>query len=158
VRGSHCAFSMCVYAMYFMLPLWALFLLPFINPRRPLSLLHLDLLVLLSFSVSLAFFNHGNVYASTPLVYPPLLYVLARMLWLSRPARAQSAADGTAAAGDGGGGRRDGERDTTLAPAGPRLLIPAPWLALGLVFLLGFRIALNVTDSNVIDVGYAGVI
>ena len=39
-----------------------------------------------------------------------------------------------------------------------RLLVPAPWLALGVVFLLGFRIALNVTDSNVIDVGYAGVI
>ena len=36
--------------------------------------------------------------------------------------------------------------------------MPAPWLALGVVFLLGFRIALNVTDSNVIDVGYAGVI
>jgi hypothetical protein len=39
-----------------------------------------------------------------------------------------------------------------------RLLVPAPWLALGVVFLLGFRVALNVTDSNVIDVGYAGVI
>jgi len=26
------------------------------------------------------------------------------------------------------------------------------------VFLIGFRIALNVTDSNVIDVGHAGVI
>jgi hypothetical protein len=36
--------------------------------------------------------------------------------------------------------------------------VPAPWLAIGVVFLLGFRIALNVTDSNVIDVGYAGVI
>ena len=36
--------------------------------------------------------------------------------------------------------------------------MPAPWLALGVVFLIGFRIALNVTDSNVIDVGYAGVI
>ena len=36
--------------------------------------------------------------------------------------------------------------------------MPVPWLALGVVFLLGFRIALNVTDSNVIDVGYAGVI
>jgi hypothetical protein len=31
-------------------------------------------------------------------------------------------------------------------------------LALGVVALLGFRIALNVTDANVIDVGYAGVI
>ena len=28
----------------------------------------------------------------------------------------------------------------------------------GLVFLIGFRIGLNVTNSNVIDVGYAGVI
>jgi hypothetical protein len=43
-------------------------------------------------------------------------------------------------------------------PAPLRLLIPAPWLAVGVVFLLGFRIGLNVTDGNVIDVGYAGVI
>src|SRR5262249_5644431 len=38
------------------------------------------------------------------------------------------------------------------------LLVPASWLVLGVVFLIGFRIALNVTDSNVIDVGYSGVI
>jgi hypothetical protein len=36
--------------------------------------------------------------------------------------------------------------------------VPVSWLTIGLVFLIGFRIALNVTDSNVIDVGYAGVI
>src|SRR2546423_6923141 len=29
---------------------------------------------------------------------------------------------------------------------------------MGLIFLMGFRIALNVADSNVIDVGYAGAI
>src|SRR5438445_6507989 len=39
-----------------------------------------------------------------------------------------------------------------------RLLVPARWRALAVVFLVGFRIALNVTDSNVIDVGYAGAI
>ena len=39
-----------------------------------------------------------------------------------------------------------------------RLLVPVTWLAVAVVFLLGFRIALNVTKSNVIDVGYAGVI
>jgi hypothetical protein len=39
-----------------------------------------------------------------------------------------------------------------------RMLIPSRWLALGVIFLIGFRVALNVTDSNVIDVGYAGVI
>ena len=32
------------------------------------------------------------------------------------------------------------------------------WLAVAIVFLVGFRIGLNVTNSNVIDVGYAGVI
>ena len=39
-----------------------------------------------------------------------------------------------------------------------RLLVPVSWLAVALVFLVGFRVGLNVTDSNVIDVGYAGVI
>ena len=34
----------------------------------------------LGFSVSLAFFNHGRIYQSVPLAYPPLLYLLARML------------------------------------------------------------------------------
>ena len=36
--------------------------------------------------------------------------------------------------------------------------MPAPWLAIAIVFLVGFRVGLNVTNSNVIDVGYAGVI
>jgi Glycosyltransferase family 87 len=45
------------------------------------------------------------------------------------------------------------------APPRPlRLLVPVTWLALALIFLVGFRIGLNVTNSNVIDVGYAGVI
>jgi hypothetical protein len=130
-RGYPGAFGRHVNALYIWLPLCLLFVLPFVNWRRPFSLLHLDLLVLLSFSVSLAFFNHADIYASVPLTYPPLLYLLARMLSLLR-------------------GR-------SQAPP-LRLLIPAPWLALGVIFLLGFRVALNVTDANVIDVGYAGVI
>ena len=32
------------------------------------------------------------------------------------------------------------------------------WLAVALVVLVAFRVGLNVVDSNVIDVGYAGVI
>jgi hypothetical protein len=39
-----------------------------------------------------------------------------------------------------------------------RLLVPVSWLAVATVFLVGFRVGLNVTNSNVIDVGYAGVI
>ncbi|HMD57094.1 MAG TPA: hypothetical protein VKG82_06445 [Solirubrobacteraceae bacterium] len=135
-RGYPGAFGRHVNSLYVWLPLCLLFVLPFINPRRPLSLLHLDLLVLLSFSISLAFFNHGRIYASVPLVYPPLLYLLARMLAVLR------------------GGRRSAAR-----PAQPlRLLVPTRWLAVGVVFLVGFRVGLNVTDGNVIDVGYAGVI
>jgi hypothetical protein len=134
-RGYPGAFGRHVNALYIWLPMCVLFMLPFINFRRPFSLLHLDLLVLLSFSVSLAFFNHAHIYASVPLAYPPLLYLLARMLALLRRAR------------------KDGRPPPSL-----RLLVSPRWLALGVVFLLGFRIALNVTDSNVIDVGYAGVI
>ncbi len=133
-RGYPGAFGRHVNALYIWLPLCVLFLLPFFNFRKPLSMLHLDLLVLLSLSVSLAFFNHAEIYKSVPLSYPPMLYLLARMLALSR--------------------RHSARRE----PGPLRLLVPAPWLALGVVFLIGFRIALNVTDSNVIDVGYAGVI
>ncbi len=44
-------------------------------------------------------------------------------------------------------------------PAAPlRLTVPVSWLAVAVVFLVGFRIGLNVVNSNVIDVGYAGVI
>ena len=39
-----------------------------------------------------------------------------------------------------------------------RVLVPVSWLAVGVIFLVGFRVGLNVTNSNVIDVGYAGVI
>ncbi len=136
-RGYPGAFGRHVNALYIWLPLCVLFVLPFVNFRRPFSMLHLDLLVLLMFSVSLAFFNHGQIYKSVPLSYPPMLYLLARMLALSRRRRR-------------GGGPRE--------PGPLRLLVPTPWLALGVVFLIGFRIALNVVDSNVIDVGYAGVI
>jgi hypothetical protein len=110
----------------------AVFLLGLLDFRRLLSWRNLDLLVLLSFSASLWFFNHGNVFASVPLVYPPLVYLLGRCLWIG-------------ARGAGG-------------QAATRPLWPAWLLLAGTVFLLGFRIGLNYQDSNVIDVGYAGVI
>lgn len=157
-RGYRGAFGEHVNALYVWLPLCLLFLLPFIDWRRPFSLLHLDLLVLLLFSVSLAFFNHGHIYASVPLSYPPLLYLLARMLALLRRRRSAPPAPGEVSALDQPGGG-SGLRPFAGQPERPlRLLIPAPVLALGIVSLLGFRIALNVTDANVIDVGYAGVI
>jgi hypothetical protein len=131
-RGYPGAFGRRVNAWYVWIPLCILFLAPFFPWRRRPSLLHIDLLVLLAFSISLAFFNHANIGISVPLAYPFLLYLLARMLLLAF-----------------GRGR----------PREPlRLLVPASWLAVAVVFLVGFRVGLNVTDSNVIDVGYAGVI
>jgi hypothetical protein len=133
-RGYPGAFGRDVNSWWLWLPMCVAFLAPFLPLRRGarLSLFHLDLLVLLGFSVSLAFFNHARIGLSVPLVYPCLLYLLVRLL----------------AIGFGRGRSR--------APV--RLLVPAPWLAVALVFLVGFRIGLNVTNSNVIDVGYAGVI
>ncbi len=131
-RGHPSGFGGHLSALYIWLPLCLLFMLPFVDWRRPFSLLHLDLLVLLSFSVSLAFFNHAHIYASVPLTYPPLIYLLVRMLLLARP--------------------REVRRPAL------RLWIPARWLAVGVVLLLGFRIALNISDGNVIDVGYSGVL
>ena len=117
------------------LPVWlafcAAFLLGLADFRRPLSLRNLDLLALLSFSVSLWYFNHGNIFTSVPLAYPPLVYLLARCVWI-------------------------GVRGRPVRAARP-LWKPAVLLAAA-VFLIGFRIGLNLEDSNVIDVGYAGVI
>ncbi len=132
-RGYPGAFGRRVNALYVWIPLSLLFLVPFVDWRRLRRLLHLDLLALWSFSVSLAYFNHGDIRQSVPLVYPPLVYLLGRMLSIGLRRRARS-------------------------PGPLRLSVPVSWLTIGLVFLIGFRIALNVTDSNVIDVGYAGVI
>ncbi|HTS73486.1 MAG TPA: hypothetical protein VMG74_07235 [Gaiellaceae bacterium] len=109
----------------------AVFLLGLADFRRPLNIRNLDLLVLLSFSVSLLYFNRGDVLTSVPLVYPPLAYLLVRMVW--------SAWRGRLA--------------TSSAPVWP------VWALLAAtIFLAGFRVGLNVSSSNVIDVGYSGVI
>jgi Glycosyltransferase family 87 len=131
-RGYPGAFGRKLNAPYVWLPLCALFLLPFIDFRRPLRLLHLDLLVLLGFGVSHVFFNRGDIGVSVPLVYPVLLYLLVRTLLA---------------------GFRPRPRPGKLVPH-----LPLPALTVALVLLALFRIGLNVVDSNVIDVGYAGVI
>jgi hypothetical protein len=135
-RGEPGAFAQKWNAPYVLIPLGLLFLAPFFDWRRPFRVLHLDLLVLLSFGVSHIFFNRGEISTSVPLVYPVLLYVLARMAWIGFHGRAPQRL-----------------REQRLVPR-----LPVIWLVMGLVFLVGFRVALNVVDSAVIDVGYAGVI
>jgi Glycosyltransferase family 87 len=136
-RGVDGAFGRKVNAPWVWIPLMLAFFVPFFDPRRPLRLVHLDLLVLLSFSVSHVYFNRGEIFTSVPLVYPVLAYLFVRMLMLARTYRAG----------------RDGEHRGM-----PFLLVPATWLVLGLIFLVGFRVGLNLTNANVIDVGYSGVI
>ena len=142
-RGYAGAFGRRVNSWYVWIPLCVLFIAPFLPWRRrrlpgggreprAWSLLHVDLLALLGLSISLALFNHANIGLSTPALYPFMLYLLVRMLLL-------------------GFGRGRPRRPL-------RLFVPVSWLAIGVIFLVGFRVGLNVVNSNVIDVGYAGVI
>jgi len=129
-RGYDGAFGRKLNAPWVWLPLCAIFVLGLFDWRRPLRLAHLDLLVLVAgFGVSHFFFNRGEIGLSVPLAYPALLYLLARTLWLAF---------------------RGGE--------GLRPSLPVKWLAILTVALIGFRVGLNVADSNVIDVGYSGVV
>jgi hypothetical protein len=131
-RGGNGAFGGTrINSLRYWLPFCALFFLGLADLRRPFSLRNLDLLALLSFSVSLWYFNDGNVFASAPLAYPPLAYLLARCVWI--------------------GVRGRPNRGAPVWPA---------WVLIGLaVFLGGFKIGLDYRGgSNVIDVGYAGVI
>jgi Glycosyltransferase family 87 len=131
-RGYDGAFGRKVNAPWVWIPLTFLFVAAFFDVRRPLRTLNLDVLVLAAFGVSVAFFNDAQIGISVPIVYPLLAYLLGRALWI--------------------GLRRDRPRPAL------HLNVPVRVLAIVLVFLVGFRVALNVTDSNVIDVGYAGVI
>ena len=65
-------------------------LLPVLSPRRLLSFRTLDLLALLSFSVSLIWFNRGEIFTSVPLQYPPMVYIALRLAWIA-VARARAA-------------------------------------------------------------------
>ena len=131
-RGYPGAFGRKLSAPYIWIPLCLLFVAPFFDPRRPFRLLHLDLLAVVGFGASHYFFNRGQIGLSVPLAYPVLVYLLVRALLA---------------------GFRPRPRPGAAVP-----LMPAGVLVAGIVFLAAFRIGLNVEDSNVIDVGYAGVV
>lgn len=134
-RGYSGAFGRTLNAPWVWIPLCLIFFCGLFDWRRPFRVAHLDLLALTAgLGLSHYFFNLGRIDISVPLVYPVLVWLLARMIWL----------------GTSRGGRdpRGG-----LEPS-----IPAGVLAVAALFLIGVRIAFNMADSNVIDVGYAGVI
>lgn len=150
-RGYDGAFGRAINRPAVWLALCALFLIPLLpltRPRRLLSWRTLDLLVLLSFSVSLIWFNRGEVFTSVPLQYPPMVYLGLRLAWIA-VARVRAA--------------RPAAEDEARAPSARRR--PAfggwapTWLLVTLLAVsLALRFGLNAFDANVIDVGYAGVI
>jgi hypothetical protein len=129
-RGYSGAFGHKLNAPYVFLPLCALFLLGLVDWRRLRRVANLDLLVLLGFGVSHYFFNRAEIGVSVPLVYPVLLYLLGRCLWIGLRGRGE----------------------------GLRPVWPAMWLVVAALFLMGFRVGLNLADSGSVDVGYAGVV
>lgn len=134
-RGYSGAFGRTLNAPWVWIPLCLIFFCGLFDWRRPFRVAHLDLLALTAgLGLSHYFFNLGRIDISVPLVYPVLVWLLARMIWL--------------ATSRGGRDPRGG-----LEPS-----IPAGVLAIAALFLIGVRIAFNMADSNVIDVGYAGVI
>jgi hypothetical protein len=128
-RGYDGAFGRAINHAWIWLSFCAVFLFGLADFRRLLSVRNLDLLVLVSFSLSLYYFNEGRVFTAMPLAYPPLLYLLGRMVWI--------------------GARGRGSPSRPIWPA---------WILLAAtVFLMGFRVGLNVESSNVIDVGLASI-
>jgi len=129
-RGYSGEFAHSLNSPFIWVPLCLFFLIGLTDWRRLRRIANLDLLVLLGFGVSHFFFNRGDIGVSVPLAYPVLVYLLARCLWI---------------------GFRG--RGTGLRPVWPTL-----WLVVAALFLMGFRVGLNMADAGAIDVGYAGVV
>jgi hypothetical protein len=128
-RGYEGQFGHLLNAPYVWFPMALIFLVGLFDFRRPGRLAHVDLLVLLAFGVSHYYFNKGEIGLSAPLVYPPLVYLFARAAWI---------------------GFRGGR--------GLRPSLPIKLLTLATILLIAFRVTINIADSGVIDVGYAGTI
>jgi hypothetical protein len=109
-----------------------LFVLPFVDTRRPFRALHADLAALLALTVSHAFLAHGRIGWSVAFAWPLMAWLAVRfaLLALREPRRA----------GEG--------------PLVPRA--PAWCLAAGIVLLLLLRAAANIADSRPSDIAYAG--
>jgi hypothetical protein len=130
-RGEPSSYGRLVNRWWLFLPLCALFVGGLLDWRRPFGMRTLDLLALLSFGISLHWFNRGDLFVSTPLIYPPLVYLLVRMVWIgwTRP-----------------------RRRVEIGPTHALILVALTFA------LIGFRLGLNNQDSNILDVGYASVV
>jgi hypothetical protein len=131
-RGYDGAFGRSITNTWLWALLLVMFLLPFVR-LRPLRGPPVPLLLLAGFSAPLAFFNNARLDWAVPLSFALLVGLFGWATWrgVHRPRE---------------------------SPAAVRMLLPTGALVLLGVALLVFRIVLNVTDGNVIDVGYASVV
>ena len=135
-RGKPGQFGHILNSPWVWVPLAAVFAAGLFDFRRWRKWVHLDLAVLLAFGISQAFFNAAEIGTSVPIAYPLLAYLLARMLWI---------------------GFRGHGLDRS-AGEGLRPSVPVWLMTTAVVALIALRLAGNLADSGVIDVGYAGVI
>ena len=135
-RGYTGAVGGIVGSWWIWIPMCLLFVAPFVDPRRLLQIRHLDLVVLLAFSVSFYFFARGRIDVSVPIVYPLLAYLFLRLCWI----------------GFGRGGT-DGSAAGNGNPLLHRRVLEAGIGALVIGYLL-----VAILAAKVIDVGFASVI
>jgi Glycosyltransferase family 87 len=129
---THGQFSSVLDSWLVLVPFGLMFLLPFLDPRRLRRLLHVDALVVLAFLLSYLLLAHGHLEPAVWMAYPPLIYLLVRLLWV---------------------GLRGRSAPGRLAP-----LLSRRTLAIGLPLLLIARIVLSFTGHQEIDVGYQSVV
>ena len=144
-RGYEGAFGRAISEPQLWVPLMLLFFASMISLRRLISLRTLDLLVLLSFTGSLIWFNRGQIETSVPLVYPPLVYLALRLGWIAYRRSDLAVRSEPGRLGALNRPRFEGWMPTWL-------------LATVMAVTAAYRYGLNAFDANVIDVGYAGVI
>lgn len=108
-----------------------MFLLPLLFLRRRSWLDVADLSAVLSFGISYALFDHTHLEAGVWLAYPPLLYLMARMLIRGRRATSRRHLD---------------------------VGLPTWVLTTGLLVLVAARIGVTLLPPRVIDVGYASAL
>jgi hypothetical protein len=118
------------------LPCCCLFVLTLCDIRRPLRMYNLDLLALGSFIVPLGLYSSSRT-LPVQLLCPPLVYLAARMLYLARVGRGDSA--------------RSDERPVA------RPWLPWRWLLVGVVVVGGVHVHWALSGRSSSDVGEAGV-
>lgn len=129
---AHGGWSWVLTGWIVLVPTALLFMLPFLDPRRPWRIAHLDGLAILGFLISWVLLAQAQLKPAVWMAYPPLIYLLVRLTMV-------------------GFGR--GLTSGRLAP-----LLSMRTLLIGLPLLIAARIVLSLIGHQEIDVGYASVI